>query len=76
MNEALTVSIDVKVTDAVALQAAARQRYLNDNPKAGPAELKELFGPISEPNLSACLIEIFDPGISPDGTSILQSSVD
>ncbi len=69
------VEIAVRVTDPAALRAAAIKSYASFNAKATKDEIDDAFGPEDDINVSACLIELFDPGESPEGTSILESSV-
>ncbi|MAM38831.1 MAG: hypothetical protein CL949_10105 [Erythrobacter sp.] len=75
MTDCYIVNIAIQVTNAIDLRNAAIGNYRTDNPNAHASEIDEAFGPENDINISACLIELFDPGDSPEGTTILESSV-
>lgn len=75
MSDCHTVNIAIQVTDPIDLRNAAIRNYRTDYPSAPDFEIDEAFGPEDDINISACLIELFDPGQSPEGTSIIESSV-
>ena len=69
-----TFKVDIEVHDPKALHVAARLRALADGITAG--QLDEYIGTRAEPHIPSCLQMLFDPGTSPPGTSIQQSSVE
>lgn len=65
------LTITIRVTDPAALLAAATSHYINENDGQQPEGFTDEDG---EPIISACLIQLFDPGISPNGCEILDSA--
>jgi len=72
MHEEFTISIDLRVTDKKALHAAAFARCIADGLSVRQAF--ETIGTRRSPKLGDCLQMILDPGVSPDGTEIQNSS--
>ncbi len=72
MPNRLQFIMDVRVHDADAFYAKA----LDIAQEGGlpEAEAVEMLKPGGEIDLGACLVMIFDPGISPDGSTIEQST--
>lgn len=72
------VIIDVEVTDEQMLFEAACTNYVdqNDLSNSAPREAREMFRPGGDIDVPACLIQLFDPGHSPDGTQIQGSEVE
>lgn len=67
-----TISIHVDVSDDRALLAAARIRAKaeNNGDQRDDVLLKD-----GETNVGACLIMLFDPGVSPAGCTIIETEV-
>lgn len=86
MREYVTVKIELEVTDVGAFWTAACAQYWRENwgeSEGSPEdyvqaqkEFEEICGTIDEPDLAECATMIFDPGVSPDGSSILVSSAE
>jgi hypothetical protein len=72
MKKIFTIRIDVEVVDAKALYLRAVNRMLLDGQNA--EQIGEQLGYINEPDISACVQMVFDPGNSPEGTSIVSST--
>ena len=66
------VSISIEVKDEAELYEYAMRRSIEDGLSEEAAE--EMLGSKEEPDISACLRMVIDPGTSPSGTSILDSS--
>lgn len=67
----MSFTIDISVTDAAALHAAARQHLLDN--AVDECCLAEMIGDADRPNLGGCVLALFDPGQSPPGTQIEDS---
>lgn len=74
MSVPYTVSIFLNVTDAQALHAHALAKATTGQSALSDEEAINMLGTSDEPSVSDCLRFILDPGISPPGTSILDSS--
>lgn len=72
MSEYVTVTIAVRVHDARAFARAAQRRAIDDGIAGSLREARE--NGYSVRDLSACAQMLFDPGISPAGCEILESS--
>lgn len=70
MADIFDVTVSIEVLDQAALHQCAIDHYRKNNPNAEQHEIDDHFGPAEEINVSACLIEMVDPGVSPDGTEI------
>jgi len=59
-----TFTLDGEIVDPAQLFRAARDHYRKDNAprEVTEQELDDLFGTGSEPDLTACLIQLLDPG--------------
>jgi hypothetical protein len=68
------VSLFVDVHDAKALHANAMQIATSNETGMSVEQAEEMLGQQSEPDISACLRMVFDPGLSPPGTKILDSA--
>jgi len=77
-SAAFAVIIDVTVYDESALFQAACERYCKENEQcAAPEEdALDLLRPGGDIDVSACLQMLFDPGLSPPGCQIEQSSIE
>lgn len=65
------VNIEVRVDDPESLRKAAGISYINetgDDPVS-------LFGPIDDPDVGACLVQLLDPSTLP-GAEIIETSAD
>jgi hypothetical protein len=75
-----TITIDVDVHDERELFEAAAERYREENADRASAdieaEIEDFLGTATEPKVSACLVQLADPGMSWPGTSILNSSAE
>lgn len=71
MRTAHTVTTVVNVTDRRALWDAAFLHATSVD-EMTPKDARDFLGHRSLPCLSACLSILFDPGISPPGTSIID----
>lgn len=73
-----SVTLHVTIHDEHQLWMAARDNYLQANPTATTEELDGFFGDGRDEDfpydLSGCLRELFDPGVSPPGIEIQDSS--
>ncbi|SHG88359.1 hypothetical protein [Bradyrhizobium erythrophlei] len=70
MTTTAEVSIFVTIDNEVALIGAARQRYLDENPNETDEDASNI---VPDGDVSAALRMLFDPGVSPDGCTILDS---
>lgn len=69
------VTIDVEVIDEAELLTTTRFQALDD--MGGDLQaVEEMLCPGGEMDVEACLQMLFDPGVSPAGTEIEQSSVE
>lgn len=76
MSNTYTVNIEVRVHNAAQLYESAMHRAVVVD-GMDKEEAEALLQPHSnEIDVEACLIMLFDPGLSPEGTNIIQSSVD
>jgi murein tripeptide amidase MpaA len=66
------LTIEIEVTDKNALFAAAMKNA--DAREMGEEEALELLKPNGKVDVDACLQMLLDPGVSPDGAEIEQSS--
>lgn len=76
MSLYVTLTLELEITDAEEFRAAAISSYTATNPNPTDEELEDFFGTVEEPNLSGCARELFDPGVSPDGCEIQDSSAE
>lgn len=74
MTTTYTVSIHLTVTDRQALHAHAMTQATTGDGALNKEEALRMLGTSDEPSVSDCLCFILDPGMSPPGTSILDSS--
>lgn len=74
MNKAYTFSIEVLVDDVGDLFDHAVSLALKD--RLSLDEARALFMTDGEVDIEACLIQIFDPGTSPPGMEIQDSSAE
>lgn len=74
MSKTHQVSIFVDVHDAQALHAHAMKIATEPGSGMSTTDAESMLGSAEEPNISGCLRMVFDPGASPPGTSILDSS--
>jgi hypothetical protein len=65
-----TISIFVTVNNTSALIEAARKRYLDEVPTE---TRKGACNMVPDGDISAALRMLFDPGVSPDGCTILDT---
>jgi hypothetical protein len=72
----VTLTLELEITDAQTFRETAIASYSETNPNATPEELEDFFGTAEEPNCSGCARELFDPGVSPDGCEIQDSSAE
>lgn len=68
-----TVSIDVEVLDANELFKTA-MKHATEVDSMSEGDARELLAPEGDIDIRACLMMVFDPGVSPDGTSINGST--
>lgn len=76
--ETYNLTLTVRVYDTAALAAAAIKHAMTVDGMS-EAEARETLADISEDDgidVGACLQMLLDPGVSPDGCSIQESSVD
>lgn len=66
----IDVHLSLKVYDEQAFRSAARVRALDDNLSDGDAA--EYLSAAAK-SLGDCAVMLFDPGLGPDGCSILES---
>lgn len=71
MTTTAEVSIFVQIEDIPTLIEAARKRYLDECPTETREGALEM---VPEGDISAALRMLLDPGISPDGCTILEST--
>lgn len=72
----ITISVDVSVEDIPALYAAALARAKQEGqPDDNAVALLTDSDPEGRPDVPSCLMMLFDPGVSPDGTSINNTAV-
>lgn len=80
MGTSATVSIHVEVTDEQVLWDHAKAVYAKENPGRDPADVEKEFldmcGTREEPTVDQCLVMVFDPGESPPGVEIVESTAD
>lgn len=74
MSSPYTVSIHLTVTDPKALHGYAMSQVTSGDGALSQEEAQALLGTPDEPSIPGCLRFILDPGMSPPGTSILDSS--
>lgn len=77
MRTAHQVTLYVTVYDSTELHehaASVMRRDMRDTPKEMARQIRELLGTNRKPDLGACLRMIFDPGESPPGCTINDSS--
>lgn len=72
----VTLTLELEITDAKEFRDTAIASYTANNPKATDEELEDFFGTTEEPNCGGCARELFDPGKSPDGCEIQDSSAE
>ena len=66
-------SMWLEVTDRMELYKAARARFLRDN-LGNENEADQVLLPEGDVDVGRCLQMVLDPGDSPDGTKILETS--
>lgn len=71
---AMTFHMDVEINDARQLYDAAVENAKAD--KLTDENILEMLGTPDEPDLSACIVQLLDPGMSPPGLTILDSRCD
>lgn len=77
MSKTYDFSLTIEVDDEIELWKFARRKYESHNLAIGDgSDLDEMFGTVDQIDVSACLQEILDPGVSPAGTSIIESTVE
>jgi len=78
ISSSFAVIIDVTVHDKDALFNAALERYCRDNGQCATAQddAFAMLKPGGDIDVPACLQMLFDPGVSPPGCEIEQSSVE
>lgn len=69
----ITLNINLDITDETAFRQAAREKALEDGLDEKDADTYLEDGGMS---LSQCAIMLLDPGVSPPGSSILDSYAD
>lgn len=69
------ITLHVRVYDPSALHAAALAHAIKVD-EMDETHARSLIGPADEPDVSACLTILFDPGVSPDGCTIQGSTVE
>ena len=74
MRTAHTVTIDVHVNDPKALWAAAQAKCMDK--WMNTQSIKDFIGTRRTPNVPGCLRAMFDPGQSPAGCEIQDSTAD
>ena len=74
MSRDYAFTLHLRVTDRTALHAAAMTRAVADGMSRGDAY--RVLGTKRRPDVPACLTMLFDPGLSPDGTEILDSTAE
>lgn len=65
------LSIFVEINDAPDLIAAARKRYMDECPTETTASARAF---IPDGDVSAALCMLLDPGVSPAGCTLIESS--
>ncbi|MDT8992698.1 hypothetical protein RQP54_17635 [Curvibacter sp. APW13] len=73
-SKARNVSILVTVSDPLALHQHAMQIATGSQNQLPAAHAIDMLGTADEPKVDACLCMVLDPGVSPPGTSILEST--
>ena len=68
------VTIYVTVYDEQALWKHAYAKMESDTGTQDQGYVEEVLGTLTEPNVGACLQMIFDPGESPPGVCIIEST--
>lgn len=76
MSRTYTVSLFVRVHDEGDLYRAAVEQARKDSPTISDAELADMLGTEAEPDVHNCLRTLADPGVSWDGTEIMDSAVE
>lgn len=76
MTDYVTLTLELEITDPAEFRATAISSYTASNPTPTDEELEDFFGTDKEPNLSGCARELFDPGVSPNGCEIQDSSAE
>ncbi len=76
MGTSHTVEIYVDVHDARALHQHAVALATSGENALSPEAAHDMLGSPDEPNIGDCLRWVFDPGESPPGASIQDSSCD
>jgi hypothetical protein len=74
-HESVRFYMDLRVYEREAVYAAARTHAIEVD-GVSPSEADELLKPAGEIDLSACIVMLFDPGLSPVGLEILQSGLE
>lgn len=72
MSQEYTFTLSVTVDDEQRVWDTAKKRLTSAQMEAGSVE--EYLGPRDAPRMEDCLRMIFDPGVSPDGCDIEESS--
>lgn len=72
---AATVKIDVEIDNPHQLWLAARARFVSGHRAGEQAMFEDFCGTENAPNLTGCLITLFDPNGSPPGVTITDSFV-
>lgn len=76
MRTSYAVTIALEVYDPQALYRSAWDSATSGLGGMSPEQATELLGTEQEPDVSACLVMVLDPGISPPGTSIHETTVE
>ncbi|AXQ69609.1 hypothetical protein HOU03_gp159 [Caulobacter phage CcrSC] len=73
----IQISVNVEVDDLPVLLAAAMAKATGDDglTEDQARDILTNSDPLGRPDVKACLTMLFDPGVSPDGTSINDSIV-
>lgn len=74
MSTTFQVSLFVNVTDATALHTHAMQIATAQDTQLTVDDAVSQLGTAEEPDITACLKMVLDPGQSPPGTSILDAT--
>ncbi len=75
MSDLYSVAIEIRVHDKRALYDQALKQAVDQN-SLSLREAREMLGTTRKVNVDACLRMILDPGVSPDGTEINESTAE
>lgn len=76
MSMFVTLKLELEITDEAEFRSTAIASYRSNNASATDEEIEDFFGTDAEPNLGNCARELLDPGVSPNGCEIQDSSTE